>query len=185
VKALSFEPMKTLLLALLIFVSLFTTLSCASKSKEPEAQPEEVRAEPTVVIRRVPEKANDLQIETAARDLLALAGVDTRPIQIESKNGVLSVTGEAEPSRELNAALALMNKIKGVRELRANLEAGTVSGATSAPEEETSLAVWFVRLFWPILALIGAAFVAIGFLFFQTHIIRKQIQKRKELATQV
>ena len=172
-----FSTARSLTLSLLVF----SVLSCSSKAVKVEEIPEPVVSQPTVVIKRVPEYVSDPQIEMSARDLLALAGIETRPLQITSKNGVLSITGTAESSRALNNALALMNRIKGVRELRADIDGGTVSGMTNAPVEEPSLMLWFVRLFWPILALIGAAFVAIGFLFFQTRIISKQLQKRRQL----
>lgn len=164
-----------------LMVLIFTTLSCSSKGVKQEDLPVPEVSKPTVVIKRVPEYVSDLSIESSARDLLLLAGIETRPLQIVSKNGILSITGTAESSRALNGALALMTKIKGVRELRADIDGGTVSGTTSPPPEETSLVVWFVKLFWPILALIGAAFVAIGFLFFQTRIIARQLAKRRQL----
>lgn len=167
----------------LLTLSLFFVLSCSTPPKAPEAQPQPEPSKPTVVIKRVPEYVSDLQIEMAARDLIALAGLDNRLLQIQSKNGVLSVTGSQESSRTLNNALALMQRIKGVKEVKADIDGGTVSGTTQPPQEETSLFMWFIRLFWPILALIGAAFLAIGFLFFQTRVIARQIRKKRELVS--
>lgn len=167
----------------LLALGFFLVGSCASAPKAPETrtQPPEP-AKPTVVIKRVPEAVSDLQIEMAARDLMSLAGLETRAFQIESKNGVLEITGTAESSRALNNALALMQRLKGVKQVRANIDGGTVSGTTQSPPEETGLFIWFVRLFWPILALIGAAFLAIGFLFLQTRYIAKQIRMKRELS---
>lgn len=168
---------RILTLALLIL----TVMSCASTPKPPEVQPAPEPSKPTVVMKRVPEYVSDLQIEMAARDLFSLAGLEPRDFQFASKAGVLSVTGTHESSRSLNNAIALLQRIKGVKQVSAEIESGTVSGTTQPPAEETGLFMWFLQLFWPILALIGAAFVAIGFLFYQTKLIAKQIQKKREL----
>ncbi len=167
----------------LLAVGFFLVWSCSSAPKAPETRTQTPEpAKPTVVIKRVPEAVSDLQIEMAARDLMSLAGLDTRAFQIHAKNGSLEITGTAESSRALNNALALMQRLKGVKQVRANIDGETVSGTTQPPPEETGLFIWFVRLFWPILALIGAAFLAIGFLFFQTRYIAKQIRAKREIS---
>lgn len=162
-------------------LAVFLVLSCSTKPKVPEAKVEPEPAKPTVVLKRVPEYVSDLQIEMAARDLFSVAGLDNRAFEMQSKNGILNITGTHESSRSLKNALALLQRIKGVKEVRAEIDGGTVSGTTQPPEEQPGLVSWFFQLFWPILALIGAAFVAIGFLFFQTRLIAKQIQKKREL----
>lgn len=152
-------------------LALAISLSACAHQETPAPSPSPRASAPAPVRRVSALSIPDQKIERNVRTLLALADLSPFDVQVESRRGIVSLSGELPGSSDLGERLvAAVGSLRGVRKVESSLTVKAAAPAAAAAADPW-WGMFLVRL--AIMSAIAMLFFALG-----SRITRKRIERR-------
>lgn len=152
-----------------LFFLAFALSACAHEP--PARAPDPVAPAPAPVRRVSAGSVPDQKIERNVRTLLALADLSPFDVQVESRRGIVSLSGTVPGSSEVSERLvAAVGSLQGVRKVNSELTTRAAAPAATAASDPW-WGMFLVRL--AIMSAIAMIFFALG-----SRITRNRIERR-------